>query len=317
MKRQHLLVFASLLSVSLAAPVSECAAVPTSSCTVITTTITTTFGPSECVAEPTAAAAVTSAEAAVATAAAAGGVNVQAFTGTLGGPPPPVVSSAGDRPFSVNGDTFVGLNAALGRSCDVQHNACANAANSGQLSGGVGACDQQNDECHQFNSLARHRLLRARRDVVEASRPPATVSVQKRALNLGSCSDPTILFEEGLDGRNTAAFIAANQDDFNHGSALNIAVIAGFICQRLDSSCKAGDDAKAACTSASAAAVATSQNQAAADVFNSIIGAGGAAVTGIQAASSTAEAVAAATTVAASLAAVQTGIVIQTITSCS
>lgn len=42
--------------------------------------------------------------------------------------------------------------------------------------------------------------------------------------NLGSCSDPTILFENGLDGRQQPAFIAKNQKDFNHGSALNIGV---------------------------------------------------------------------------------------------
>ena len=45
--------------------------------------------------------------------------NVQTFTGTLGGAAPPVISSAGDRPFSVNGDTFVNAAAALQRSCSV------------------------------------------------------------------------------------------------------------------------------------------------------------------------------------------------------
>lgn len=45
--------------------------------------------------------------------------NVQTFTGTLGGAPPPVISSAGTRPFSVNGDTFVNAGAALQRSCSV------------------------------------------------------------------------------------------------------------------------------------------------------------------------------------------------------
>jgi hypothetical protein len=133
------------------------------------------------------------------------------------------------------------------------------------------------------------------------------------ALDLGSCSNPSIEFKEGLDGRNTPAFIAANQKDFNHGSALNIAVIAGFICQRLDSTCKAGDAAKAACSSASAAAVATSQNQAAADAFNSILAGGGAAAVATPTAAADL-----ATTAAAELAgAVQTGIIVQVITSCS
>lgn len=191
------------------------------------------------------------------------GTNVQAFTGTLGGAPPPVVSSTGDRPFSVNGDTFVGSGAALGRSCDVQHNACANAANSGQLSGGVQQCDQQNQECHAANNLKKRHT----RDV----RPALP---KRAALDLGSCSNANILFEAGLDGRNTNAFIAANQQDFNHGSALNIAVIAGFICQRLGSPCNAPSGTQQSCAQASSAAVAATQDQSAADAWNAIMGDG-------------------------------------------
>jgi hypothetical protein len=77
----------------------------------------------------------------------ANGDNIQSFTGTLGGPAPPVVSSTGDKPFSVNGNTFNGASVALGRSCDIQHNACANAANSGELDGGVEQCETQLEEC--------------------------------------------------------------------------------------------------------------------------------------------------------------------------
>ncbi|KAI5459055.1 hypothetical protein BGZ63DRAFT_406371 [Mariannaea sp. PMI_226] len=83
------------------------------------------------------------------------GENIQVFTGTLGGEAPPVVSSTGDRPFSVDGDTFVGSGAALGRSCDRQHNSCANAANSGKLAGGVGQCDRQAAECRAANNLKK------------------------------------------------------------------------------------------------------------------------------------------------------------------
>ncbi|KAH8911889.1 hypothetical protein BR93DRAFT_963105 [Coniochaeta sp. PMI_546] len=309
MKTQTITFISSLVSLVSAAPAAEsaCAVASTVTCTIITTTITTTSSVAACVATvaggaTSAAAAVTTAEAAAVTTAAAAGVNIQSFTGSLGGPPPPVISSAGKRPFSVKGDTFVGSGAALGRSCDVQHNACANAANSGQLSGGVSVCDQQNNDCHAFiSTIAARRRARY---------------LSSRALNLGSCTDTTILFESGLDGRNTPAFIAANQKDFNHGSALNIAVIAGFICQRLDSSCKAGADATAACAQASSAAVAASQDQAAADSFNSIMAGGGAAL-----ATSTADVAATAaelaTTASAALAGVQTGIVVQTITSCT
>ncbi|EXJ56718.1 hypothetical protein A1O7_07062 [Cladophialophora yegresii CBS 114405] len=231
--------------------VTECVvaastAAPASSCTVITTTVGINSGMSTVV--------TSAATAATAVAVAAGsGVNIQSFTGTLGGSPPPVVSGTGDRPFTVKGDTFVNAAAALQRSCSVQHNACSDAANSGALAGGQQQCETQEDECNAFDGLTKKH---------------------KRALDFGSCGNPTILFEAGLDGRNTEAFIAEDQTNFNHGSALNIAVIAGFICQRLGSPCNAPADVQASCTSASAQAVATSQNQAAADVFNSILGVG-------------------------------------------
>ncbi|KIH89006.1 hypothetical protein SPBR_07305 [Sporothrix brasiliensis 5110] len=112
-------------------------------------------------------------------------------------------------------------------------------------------------------------LVGKRQSPLRRSRPQ-----RRAALDFGSCGAPTILFESGLDGRNTEAFIAEDQTDFNHGSALNIAVIAGFICQRLGSSCNAAADAQASCTAASAAAVATTQNQAAADAFNNALGLG-------------------------------------------
>ena len=164
------------------------------------------------------------------------GTNIQTFTGTLGGAPPPVVSSTGDRPFSVNGNTFVNSGAALQRSCSIQHNACADAANSGSLAGGVGQCDAQENAC---NALISSKVKRA-------------------TLDFGSCTDPSILFEFGLDGRTQEAFIASNQADFNHGSALNIGVIASFICQRLGSPCSAAADAIAACSTGETAAAGKS-----------------------------------------------------------
>ena len=172
-----------------------------------------------------------------------------------------MISGTGARPFSVDGDTFVGVAAARGRACDKQHNACANAANSGALAGGVQQCDAQNILCKSVNNLRRRQS-----------------PVPRAALDLGTCSDASIVFQEGLDGRQEAAFIATNQGDFQHGSALKIGVIAGFICQRLGSPCGAPAAVQASCTAASLAAVATTQNQAAADVFNSFLGGGGGAV---------------------------------------
>ncbi|KFY23539.1 hypothetical protein V493_05791 [Pseudogymnoascus sp. VKM F-4281 (FW-2241)] len=85
-------------------------------------------------------------------AAAATGTNIQAFAGNLGGAAPAVVQGSGDKPFSVNGSTFVNQGGALQRSCSVQHNACANAANSGEISGGVQQCEDQEKACNAANA---------------------------------------------------------------------------------------------------------------------------------------------------------------------
>jgi hypothetical protein len=190
---------------------------------------------------------------------ATGTVNVQAFTGTLGGAPPPVVSSAGaDRPFAVNGATFQNAAAAVQRSCAVQKNACANAANAGQLAGGAQQCDAQEDACRAANSLKRlRRAVRTRR--------------QAGALDFGDCGNPAIQFAVGLDGRKEASFQNVNNADFNHGSAQAIRIIADFTCQRLQSSCKADAATVQACQGASQAAQAAT-GQAAADAFNAALG---------------------------------------------
>jgi hypothetical protein len=93
--------------------------------------------------------AVATSNAATATASATSGANLQTFTGALGGAAAPAVV-AGGRGFLVDGSSFLNIAAALGRSCDVQHNACANVANSaaGQASGlTVGQCDTQDTAC--------------------------------------------------------------------------------------------------------------------------------------------------------------------------
>lgn len=218
----------------------------------------------------------------------ASGTNVQTFTGTLGGPAPPVISGTGNRPFSVNGNTFVTSGAAIQRSCSIQHNACANDANSGKLSGGVGQCDTQNTQCTAAaasgaannnagnnnsnnnsgnNSGANNAASGSSADSGSGSNGNAVAATG----SFGSCSNPSIKFANGLDGRKEAAFAPVNETDFNHGSALNIKVIADFICDRLNSSCKAGAAVVSTCQSASAAA-SQLQGQAAADAFNKALG---------------------------------------------
>ncbi|KAK1749839.1 hypothetical protein QBC47DRAFT_439932 [Echria macrotheca] len=196
-------------------------------------------------------------------AASAGGsatVNVQAFSGALGGPAPPVESTAGaERPFAVNGATFLNQGAAIQRSCAVQKNACANAANSGQLDGGAAQCDAQEKDCLAANSAKKRRSEVRRR--------------QAAALDFGSCSNPAIEFADGLDGRKEKSFKNVNTKDFDHGSALNIKVVADFTCDRLASNCKADAAAIAACKKGAAdAQAAGGKVQAAADAFNKALG---------------------------------------------
>ncbi|KAF7885588.1 uncharacterized protein EAF02_004097 [Botrytis sinoallii] len=74
-------------------------------------------------------------------------------TGTaaaVGGIQPPNVETTtdSDRPFSVNGNTFTDIEDAVDRSCAIQHNACADAINNGNLSGvEISDCDDQLSKC--------------------------------------------------------------------------------------------------------------------------------------------------------------------------
>ncbi|KAG8857325.1 hypothetical protein FRB96_005812 [Tulasnella sp. 330] len=65
--------------------------------------------------------------------------------------------------------------------------------------------------------------------------------------DFGSCSNPTIEFAVGLDGRTGGSFEAVNQGDFPHNSALNIGIITAFICDRFNSPCKASAATISAC----------------------------------------------------------------------
>lgn len=122
-----------------AVPASSAAAVSIATIATIATTIATPIATIATIATPIATATAT----AIATAApvgtaapaapAAAAGNLQTFTGALGAAANPITFS-GDakRPFEVNGDTFVNFSAAAARTCDIQFNACANAANSGK-----------------------------------------------------------------------------------------------------------------------------------------------------------------------------------------
>lgn len=100
-----------------------------------------------------AAAVATSAPVVVGTSAAASAAPVASgAAGAVTGPGPALVpvtpSGQKDRPFQVAGNTFVNESVARQRACDLQFNACADAANSGKIAGGsVAACSTQKAAC--------------------------------------------------------------------------------------------------------------------------------------------------------------------------
>ncbi|EOA84832.1 uncharacterized protein SETTUDRAFT_163650 [Exserohilum turcica Et28A] len=90
------------------------------------------------------------------------------------------------------------------------------------------------------------------------------------AAAFGNCN-PTIKFGLPSDGRKEDAFEPADLATFNHGSALNIAVISNFICTQVGNKCKVNAAAISTCNSAATAANGL-KGQAAATAFNSALG---------------------------------------------
>ncbi|KAI1409190.1 hypothetical protein F5Y13DRAFT_96495 [Hypoxylon sp. FL1857] len=176
------------------------------------------------------------------------GVDVNAFTGNVGSAPVPVISSNADKPFSVNGADFLNQGAAVQRACDVQKNACANAANSGSADISVSDCDAQQQQCVAQNAKKR-----------------------RQSVDTGDCGSPAISFGKQDDRGDEDAFAPVNTADFNHGSALKPAVITDFICSQLASKCQASDATVAQCQEGADAANSL-DGQAAADAFNAALG---------------------------------------------
>ncbi|KAI0817725.1 hypothetical protein GGR55DRAFT_35342 [Xylaria sp. FL0064] len=195
---------------------------------------------------------------------AAAGADVNAFTGNVGADPVAVINDpTSDRPFSVNGATFVNAGAAIQRACDVQKNACANAANSGSSDVSVSDCDAQQQQCVAANANVAKRGI-------AGVRARQQQKYTRAALDTGSCGSPAISFGVQVD-RNEESFAPEDSADFNHGSALNIGVIADFICGQLGSKCEASDATVQTCQQAASAASGL-KGQAAADAFNNALG---------------------------------------------
>ncbi|KAJ3873452.1 hypothetical protein F5051DRAFT_122282 [Lentinula edodes] len=135
-------------TVTAAAAATSSAAIDVASTCAAPVTVTVTASASASAATEAVATATSSAS--TTTTSAAAGQNLQTFTGDVGNTLAPAVTTGG-RGFVVageTGDSFLNLSAALQRSCSIQHNACADAANSGSAAGiTVGDCDTQNTQC--------------------------------------------------------------------------------------------------------------------------------------------------------------------------
>ncbi|PVF95212.1 hypothetical protein CPB86DRAFT_602224 [Serendipita vermifera] len=141
--------------------------------------------------------------------------NLQSFSGALGGIEAPKVSRGGRNFVVENNADFLNIGAALGRSCDVQHNQCANAANSG-AGFSVGDCDRQNDQCKQAISGANVAAITTRQESTTTAASVGQGGANLQAFNgaLGGIQAPAVT----RGGRN---FVVANNADFlNIGAAL-------------------------------------------------------------------------------------------------
>lgn len=114
----------------------------------VTVTVTATEAPAASATNSVVTGTVTTTATATAATASSNGTNLQAFTGALGDLSAPAVTKGG-RGFQVaNNSDFLNLNAALNRSCDVQKNKCADAANANRNAGfSVADCESQATAC--------------------------------------------------------------------------------------------------------------------------------------------------------------------------
>ncbi|KAJ5668881.1 hypothetical protein N7462_009951 [Penicillium macrosclerotiorum] len=86
----------------------------------------------------------------------------------------------------------------------------------------------------------------------------------------GICSDPTILYEYGLDDRTDYSYTTRNQGDFLFGSDPSIFSPEDLICNRLRSPCNAPQETIDRCYEAESATRNLS-GQEAADVWNAMM----------------------------------------------
>ncbi|CAO2654146.1 Nn.00g108790.m01.CDS01 [Neocucurbitaria sp. VM-36] len=151
-------------------------------------------------------------------------------------------------------------------------------------------CNDENDDAGCINSLglriddlSEDEVAAAVADVNQAAGNATLVAGNATAVAgddaqagndaqaaFGGC-DPTIVFGAPSDGRQQDAFEPADLATFNHGSALNIAVISNFICSQISNKCSVNAAAANLCDTAAAAASGL-QGLQAANAFNLALG---------------------------------------------
>ncbi|KAJ5391972.1 hypothetical protein N7509_007462 [Penicillium cosmopolitanum] len=89
-------------------------------------------------------------------------------------------------------------------------------------------------------------------------------------LDYGTCSDPTIKWEYGLDGRTEYSYTTNNQKDFTFGSSPTIGAPEDLVCNRLRTPCNAPQATIDRCYEAEDA-TANLSGQEAADVWNAMM----------------------------------------------
>lgn len=140
-------------------------------------------------------------------------------------------------------------------------------------------CNDENDDAGCINSenlrvddLSEDEILAAVAGIAaNVDDKAADVAAGNDKADLFGGCDPTIAFGIPHDGRQQNAFEPADLAVFNHGSALNIAVISNFICSQLSNQCNVNAAAVNLCENAAAAALGL-QGLQAANAFNLALG---------------------------------------------
>ena len=150
-----------------------------------------------------------------------------------------IASVSGDPQDALKSGTFApgnpDDNTGAGNTCDVQNdtegyiltqNLLVEDASADEINAAVAGIAAATPAA-AANSTASACLASAVSNDTAAATPAAAVGASN--LDLGSCSDPTIVFGAGFNSRKEDSFEPADTATFTHGSALNIKVITGFI----------------------------------------------------------------------------------------